>query len=311
MRSPRWLLSTLLLFPSLASAQVFVPPPPPLPLPPGVHIQQRIHWHVRRAAPQVVVTPPPVWVAPAAPPPPVYYSQPPLVHIEPQQPVYAQPQPVYQQPSCCVQVPPPPPVVTAPAPVVAAPVVVAQPAPAKPQWNARFGLGASVEGTFARGNDPTRGYGVLAQLRYRTSRHTALELMGGYQRSDFDNGLQRADVPITFGLLIPFLGPEHAFSPYLVGAVGLNFAQLRLVDTPGFRLDDSRLQGLAQVGGGFEVRLGQHLSLNTDARLEGRWNASDASPEVLNTVVKVDGQVVEPLRNSVGVRLGVGATVYF
>ena len=62
-------------------------------------------------------------------------------------------------------------------------------------------------------------------------------------------------------LLIPLLGPEHAFSPYLVAAAGVNFARLRLVDSPDFTLDDSRLQAVAQVGGGFELRLSQRFSL--------------------------------------------------
>ena len=314
MRSPRWLISSLLLVPSLASAQVFVPPPPP-----HVYIQQRIHWHLRRAAPPppmyAAPVQAPVWVAPTMPPPPVYYTQPPapLVHIEPQQPIYVQPQPTYQSP-CCTQAAPAyaPNWQQQPAPpVVQAPVVLAAPRPAKPQWDSRFGLGVSVEGLFNKAGESARGYGLAGQLRYRTSRHTALELMGGYQGSTMANGLQRSDAPFTFGLLVPFLGPEHSFSPYLVGAVGINFARLRLVDSPDFTLDDSRLQSVAQLGGGFEIRLSQRFSLNADARFEGRWNLGQPSAQVANSVVKVDGELVDPLKNSVGARLGLGATVYF
>ena len=68
------------------------------------------------------------------------------------------------------------------------------------------------------------------------------------------------------GLLIPFLGPEHVLSPYLVLAAGLNFADLQLIDTPSFKLDDKRVQGLGQLGGGLELRGAllsqrQHLGL--------------------------------------------------
>jgi hypothetical protein len=291
MRCPSWLVPLLvLLAPPLASAQVVVVPPRPAP--PG-YIQGRIHWHVRRSLPPAVYVspvPPPVWVAPAAPPPPVYVAPPPVV-IAPQPQFYVQPQPVYVRP--------------------APPAPAAPPPPPLPEWRSRFGLGATFEGVWTKGETTGQGYGILGQLRYRSSRHTALELMAGYEQSALADGLKRSDVPVSFGLLVPFLGPEHLFSPYVVFAAGVNFADLRLVDTPALKLDDNRIQVLGQLGGGIELRLGQHVALNLDARLEGRWNFAGASAQVAATTVKVDGNVVSPIQDALALRLGAGATVYF
>lgn len=293
MRCPTWLLPSLvLLAPALASAQIVVVPPPG-PLPPPAPIQGRIHWHVRRPLPPAVYVspaPPPVWVAPATPPPPVYVAPPPVV-IAPQPQYYVQPQPVYVRPA-----PPRP---------------AAPPPPPLPQWSSRFGLGATLEGLWTKGETTGQGYGILGQLRYRSSRHTALELMAGYEQSALADGLKRTDVPVALGLMVPFLGPEHLFSPYVVFAAGVNFADLRLVDTPALKLDDNRIQALGQLGGGFELRLGQHFALNLDARVEGRWSFAGASAQVTATTVKVDGNVVSPIHDAVALRLGAGATVYF
>ena len=181
----------------------------------------------------------------------------------------------------------------------------------KPQWNARLGLGATFEGTFGTKESASRGYGILGQLRYRTGRHLALELQGGWERSTTNSGATRTDVPFTFGLLVPFLGPEHAFSPYFVAAGGVNFADLNLVDSDAFKLDDKRAQLLGQLGGGVELRLGHRFAINADLRVEGRWNMHGPSDDVAQSTVKIDGNQILPLANSVGVRLGAGATVYF
>jgi len=275
----RALALSLLVWPALASAQGFGPPPPGF-------IRGRIHWHMRRHVPPVFYAPPPVWV------------QPPVV-IQPP-PVVVEPPPAYYPPPA----PPPAP------PAVAAPVIVAAPPP-PPHWRARFGLGATVEGVYTSAQTRADGYGVLGQLRYRSGRHSALELTAGYERANRTDGLSRTDVPVSFGLIIPILGPEHAFTPYLVGAAGLNFADLRLVDTPNLTLDDRRVQALAQIGGGLELRLGQHVALHADARLEGRWTLGAPSPEVAAATVKIDGAVAPLLADTVGVRLGVGGTLYF
>ncbi len=292
------LLAAIVAAPAVAGAQVYYAPgpvyaPPP---PPHVYIHQRVRWH--RWRPTVVVNAPaPVWIAPAPmspPPPPVYVAPPPP-------PIYVQPQPVYVQPP--VYTPAPPVTYTAPAPVVIA-------KPALPMYESRFGLGATGEGLFTVDNGSNTGWGILGHMRYRTSRHLALELMAGYERSSDQNNFTRTDVPLTFGLMIPILGPEYALSPYLVGAVGLNFADLHLIDTDSFKLDDSRTQAVAQVGAGLELRLGHHFAINGDARLEGRWNLNDASPAIQSTS-SVNGKPVQTVSDTVGLRIGVGASIYF
>ena len=292
MRTARSLALSLLVLPTLvpavASAQVYVPAPPPAP---GVRVHGGIwiQWGRHRPTP-----PAPVYV----PAPPVYVPPPPQVYVTPPPPpVYAPPPPVYFAP-------PPPPVYSPPVSVMTKPVV-------KPQWNARLGLGATFEGTFGTKESASRGYGILGQLRYRTGRHLALELQGGWERSTTNSGATRTDVPFTFGLLVPFLGPEHAFSPYFVAAGGVNFADLNLVDSDAFKLDDKRAQLLGQLGGGVELRLGHRFAINADLRVEGRWNMHGPSDDVAQSTVKIDGNQILPLANSVGVRLGAGATVYF
>lgn len=293
------LLAILTALPTAAQAQVYLPVPPvyaPAP-PPHVYIHQRVRWHRRHVVPGGVIIvqgPPPVWVAPAMPPPPVYMAPPPV------QPYYVQPQPVYIQP----------PVWQAPPTVYAPAAVAAAQRPARPQFEAKFGVGATLEGAFTLDKGEQQGFGVLAQMRYRAGRHFGLELMGGYERSTDQAGFVRTDVPITFGFLIPFLGPEYALSPYIVLASGVNFANLRLLDAPTLQIDDQRTQFVAQGGFGLELRLGKHFALNGDARIEGRFAMNGPSEAVRNTT-SVNGKPVPTIEDSLGLRLGVGASLYF
>jgi hypothetical protein len=318
MRTPWWLTLTAMALacPSVANAQFFPGPPVFVPPPPHVWIHQRVRWHhYRHLVPGgvwVSPAPPPVWIAPqppAPPPPPVYVAPPPPVYIEPQAPIYVQPQPIYVQPP--VMNPYPPVVLSAPPTLVVA-------APPKPGWVNKFGFGATVEGLYATalitdGDTSMSGWGILGQLRYRAGRHIALELAGGYEGNKQSNGqasFDRRDVPIAFGLLVPILGPEYRLSPYLVGAVGLNFADLKLIDASTLQLDDSRTQALAQLGAGLELRLGNHFAINLDLRGEWRWNLGGPSDAVKNTT-SIDGKAVVPIADSVGIRVGLGGTVYF
>ena len=154
-----------------------------------------------------------------------------------------------------------------------------------------------------------QGWGIMGQGRYRAARHLGLELMGGYQQSD-QGGFKRTDIPLTFGLQIPFLGPEYVLTPYAVVAAGVNFAHLTLIDATNKQLADTRTQAVAQAGGGLELRLGPRFSINGDIRAEGRWNMNEASDAVKNTT-SIDGKAVHPITDSVGVRAGVGGTFYF
>ena len=311
-----FLLLSLAIVPSVASAQspppgyVYAPAPVYAPPPPHVYVHERVRWHLHRHdAPVVVVQPvpaqAPVWLAPqppSPPPPPVYIAPPPP-------PTYAQPQPYYVQPGYgygYAPPPPPPPVYIEQAPARVEVVNATPP----PDFAARFGLGLALEGNFTVENGSNQGYGVLAHIRYRSSRHLGIELQGGYEKSTDSANLTRTDVPLTFGLLVPILGPEAMLTPYLVGTVGVNFADLHILDVPSHNIEDSRTQALAQVGFGLEMRLFPHLSLFADARLERRWNLSDASAAVSNTT-SVDGKPVTPVQDDTALRLGVGATMYF
>lgn len=296
MRSSRWIaLLSCLALPALAQAHPYpVAPPPayrPVPVgavPPHVYVRERIRWHFHRR-PRVVVVQPRAQVY-VAPPQQIYVPQPAppaQVYVAPQAPVQAQP---YYSPPCCYQPPPPPP--------------VAYPRPVKRPFRPQVGLGVTGEGIFGLYNNDFRGYGILGQLRYRAVPHLTLELQGGYERARNSQGLLRADVPVIFGLLVPLAGPRSVLSPYFVFAGGLNFANARLTE-----LDERRLQAIGQIGFGLELRLGSHVALNGDARLEGRWNVTGQSTSPGTTAA--NGPTAQLIPNTLGLRVGGGLTIYF
>lgn len=303
-----------------ARAQIYINPPSiQIQSPPQFFVRGHVRWAHRArvvfAPPQVVIQPvaAPVWIAPEAPsppPPPVYMAPPPVI-IEPQQPIYVQPQPIYAPAPMYAQPPMYPPPQYAPPPGAARPAqqLVAQ-APPKPDWTARFGLGATGEGLVGLHGDKSQGFGVLGQLRFRAARHFVLELQGGYERVQNKDAMVRTDVPITAGMMIPILGPERLLSPYFVGAIGLNFSNLKILDAPTLQIEDKRVQSLAQVGFGLELRLGRHFALNTDARLEGRWSI-DPPSDAVKATSSVNGKPVTPIQDTLGLRLGGGASIYF
>ena len=312
MRCSRWIaVLSFFVLPAIAQAQPYpVAPPPavrpfyrPVPVgavPPHVYLRERIRWHFHRR-PRVVVVQPRAQIY-VAPPPQAYAQQfyvpppasPPTVYVAPQGPVVAQPQPYYP-PSCCIQPAPPPP--------------VAYPRPVRPPFKPRVGLGVTGEGIFGLRNNDSRGYGILGQLRYRAVPHLTIELMGGYERTHNSQNLLRTDVPVTFGLLVPLAGPRSVLSPYFVFAGGLNFANLRLTEDGTQRLEDRRIQAVGQIGFGLELRLGSHLALNGDARLEGRWNLNSQSTPASTSAT--GGPTAQLIPNTLGLRVGGGLTVYF
>ena len=305
MRIAPWLALTAYTVsaPTVVRAQ-YIPPPPAYapPPPPHLYIHRKVRWHHGRfGAVVVIAAPPPIWIAPSPfspPPPPVYVTAPPY-EIAPQPPIYVQPQPIYVEPPFAAA----PPVVYATPPVL-------ELRPPLPQFASRFGLGATFEGIFDLDNGDHQGWGVMGQLRYRAARHFGLELMGGYERSNNQQSFVRTDVPITFGMLIPILGPEYALSPYIVLGAGINFADLRLLDAPTMKIDDARTQLIAQGGAGLELRLGNHFAINCDARLEGRWSINGPSDAVLATT-SINGKPTSPIQDTVGLRLGIGGSLYF
>jgi hypothetical protein len=281
--------------------RVYVPPPPRVyvappmigVVPPHVYIRERVRWHVRRAAAALLAAVPP----------------PPTVYVAPGPPV---PPPLVAPPPCCCNAcamapPPPPTVYVAPAPPpppapMVQEVVVVRPAPPPVGWKSRFGLG--VRGTGQVVNDNWNNLGIGGELLYRASNHVSLELAAEYQKN-LDGNLDRVDVPVTTGVRIHIGNPHWIVSPYFVLAAGFDFANLDLKVT-----NDTAFFFDAQLGGGLELRLGQHFAITADARFDGKKRIDDPSPAVQSTRL-VDGKPVSPLGDQYGGQFRLGAAVYF
>jgi hypothetical protein len=299
MRSSRFLALAVLLLPSLASAQVVYiapPPPPPLPppiyispgaVPPHVYIRERIRWHLRHR-PNVIfvgapIPPPPVVVAPP-PPPPVYVTP----EVMPLPPV---PPPIIVPPPCCYAPPPPEPE-----------IVVVKPRPPVPQWSSRIGLG--VRGTGAVLENGWNNVGIGGEFLYRASPHLVTELAAEYDHSA-TTPLDRVDVPVTFGLRVHIGRPNWVVSPFFVFAGGVDFASQDLKFT-----HDDAIYVDGQIGGGLELRLGQHVGITVDARLDAKKRANEVAENVAATT-SVDGKPVRPLGDELGGQFRLGVAVYF
>jgi hypothetical protein len=266
-----------------APPPVYIPAPPPLgAVPPHVYIRERIRWHLRRHIPQVFI------VAPAPPPPPIVVEAPPPQVYVPVPPPIVAPAPQYY-------VPPPP----APPPVL----VLNRPAPKPvPQWGAKFGLG--VRGTGQVINNGWNNLGIGGELLYRASPHLVTELAGEYQRNP--NGeIDRTDIPITLGLRMHIGRPNWVVSPYFVVAAGLDIGLLDL----HFAQDTAYFFD-AQLGGGLELRLGQHVAITFDARFDGKKRVNDPEPAVANTL-SFNGKPVHPLNDEYGGQFRLGVAAYF
>jgi hypothetical protein len=90
-----------------------------------------------------------------------------------------------------------------------------------------------------------------------------------------------------------------------VFAGGLDFASQDLKFT-----HDDAIYVDGQVGGGLELRLGQHVAITADARLDAKKRANDTADNVLATN-SVDGKPVHPLGDEVGGQFRLGVAVYF
>lgn len=296
--------------PSIASAQgmiepapvplppppppVYAPPPPPVyygspgAIPPHVYIRERIRWHLRRR-PRVIILPPP--------PPAVYVQAPPVVYVEPPvAPLPPIPPPVVVPPPCCY---------SAPAVEVApTEAVLVQPRPQVPMWTSRVGLG--VRGTGQVINDGWNNLGIGGEFLYRVSPHLSTELAAEYQRSTASvSALDRVDIPVTFGLRVHIGRPTWVVSPYFVFAAGVAYASqdLKFTTDNAFYID-------GQVGGGLELRLGQHVAVTADVRLDAKKRANDPAQNVLATT-SVDGKPVHALDDEVGGQFRLGVAAYF
>ena len=275
--------------------QTYYYPPPP----PPVYVQPAPPVYVQPAPPPPVmdqpVAPPQEQYAPL-PPPPVYMQPAPV-----QQPMYMQPapvqQPVYVQPAPVQPVAPPP----------AMNVVTVQ-RPSLPQWKSRFGIGARFVGAVSLENqdfsDRFTQLGFGGELLYRANRRVVLELGGEYQKR-MSNGFERYDVPVTLGVRLHIGAPDWVVSPYFVTAVGGVYSNLDYV-----RSQDKAWYLEGQLGGGLEVRLGQHFVLNADLRGDGRYRVDEPDATTQSTQ-KVNGVVLSPLGNQYGLQARLGAAIYF
>ena len=264
--------------------QTYYYPPPP----PPVYVQPAPPVYVQP------VPPPPVMDQPVAPPQEQYAPLPPP-------PVYMQPapvqQPVYVQPAPVQPVAPPP----------AMNVVTVQ-RPSLPQWKSRFGIGARFVGAVSLENqdfsDRFTQLGFGGELLYRANRRVVLELGGEYQKR-MSNGFERYDVPVTLGVRLHIGAPDWVVSPYFVTAVGGVYSNLDYV-----RSQDKAWYLEGQLGGGLEVRLGQHFVLNADLRGDGRYRVDEPDATTQSTQ-KVNGVVLSPLGNQYGLQARLGAAIYF
>ncbi|HEY1586010.1 MAG TPA: outer membrane beta-barrel protein, partial [Polyangia bacterium] len=266
------------------------PPPPiyygsPGAMPPHVYIRERIRWHLRRLLPRVIVVPPP--------PPVLYgyqYAPPPVAPLPPIPP------PVVVPPPCCYGAPA----------VEAAPqeVILVKPRPQVPMWSSRIGLG--VRGTGQVINDGWNNLGIGGEFLYRVSPHLSTELAAEYQRSTgSESHLDRVDIPVTLGLRVHIGRPTWVVSPYFVFAAGVGYASQDLK----FTTDDAVYVD-GQIGGGLELRLGQHFAVTADARLDAKKRANGVADNVLATT-SIDGKPVHALGDEVGGQFRLGVAAYF
>ena len=276
--------------------RVYVTPPPPPTIyaspgamPPHVYIRERIRWHLRHLPRVVIVPPPPPAVVIQTPgAPPVEYAAPPVAPMPPIPP------PVVVPPPCCYSAPP-----AEPAPEA---VVLVKPRPQVPMWTSRIGLG--VRGTGQVIDDGWNNLGIGGEFLYRVSPHLSTELAAEYQHSTA-NALDRIDIPVTFGLRVHIGRPTWIVSPYFVFAAGVAYASQDLKFT-----SDDALYVDGQLGGGLELRLGQHLAITADARLDAKKRANGVADNVLATT-SVDGKPVHALGDEVGGQFRLGVAAYF
>jgi hypothetical protein len=239
-------------------------------------------------APQIVVAPPPrVYV----PPPPVYIPAPlpPRVYIRQRVRWHFRPRPIYVASVAPVAQP----VYVAPAPTI----VVAAPPP--PRWTSTFGLG--VRGSGAVSDNWSLGVG--GELLLRASSHVSLELGAAYERRT--EGFDRMDVPATLGVRLHIGKPDWVVSPYFVAAAGIDWAHENLLVT-----HDDAYYFDGQLGGGIEIRVGQHFAITADARFDGKKRLDSANEAVLATR-SVNGKPVRALGDEYGGQFRLGVAAYF
>ena len=171
-------------------------------------------------------------------------------------------------------------------------------------WTSRIGLG--VRGTGQLINDGWNNLGIGGEFLYRVSPHLSTELAAEYQRSAGSaSALDRIDIPVTFGLRVHIGRPTWVVSPYFVFAAGVDYASQDYKFT-----SDDAIYVDGQIGGGLELRLGQHVAVTADARLDAKKRANSPADNILATT-SVDGKPAHPLGDEVGGQFRLGVAAYF
>jgi hypothetical protein len=173
----------------------------------------------------------------------------------------------------------------------------------------RIGLGLAGTGFNWHGSEEG---GATAHLRLRSSEHVTWEFALGAMGGKDEFGIDRHDVPATFGLyLYPW---ASAFAPYFVAVGGANFVHQEL---DGSKIDDTQLLGA--LGGGLELRLGHHFAVGADLRYQWRWRTDRRNDMPSGTITQpspgMAGTAIVPTLVHVGDEKGaaynVTATYYF
>ena len=203
------------------------------------------------------------------------------------------------------------------------PVVVRRPLGYTNQVRPQFGLALRVGGTWSEtALSSYHASGIGLDLLFRVAPRLTLEMSIQYQGSSsqtggyyddygnyyppqtINNGYDRTDVPLLLGARIHLGNPLWMLSPYLVGAAGGTYSQLRLEGL----VPETRWFLEAQGGIGLDLRLRSHFSMYMDLRGFGRFR-SENSQELY--VQDAFGGSVRALGNSGGAVFNFGIGGYF
>ncbi len=262
-----------------------------------VRVRNRTRVRVGVAPPvrsgQVVVVQP----AQPAPPPPPPAPAPPVVVVQPSQPV-AQP---IAQPQAQTTV-----VVSAGAqqgPQVQQ--VQQQRQPRRPS----FGIHPSVSGIIGN-NVQMGGFRIGPRFRPRSG-HFALEVDFGYYSGTDYNGLSRWEMPVGINTLF-FFNPQHRLQFYAVLGLGLSWGSANGINRFTGSFDDMSFAHFNGEGGlGIEWRIARWFALNLDVRALIRHRISDSSQPEFVEFDDFGNPTGRTTNTSVGALMNFGGVFYF
>ena len=203
------------------------------------------------------------------------------------------------------------------------PVVVRRPLGYTNQVRPQFGLALRVGGTWSEtALSSYHASGIGLDLLFRVAPRLTLEMSIQYQGSSsqtggyyddygnyyppqtINNGYDRTDVPLLLGARIHLGNPLWMLSPYLVGAAGGTYSQLRLDGL----VPETRWFLEAQGGIGVDLRLRSHFSMYMDLRGFGRFRSENGQELYVQDAF---GGSVRALGNSGGAVFNFGIGGYF